>query len=327
MSETPEEEDSSTTSDGFSRLLDEMREGRGRNIKRTEDPNEIKRFCNFHSRFMAYGKVRVKFQEESSVDWGALVNDLQSDLDIGLAGLFKFRGGISVFVQANDRSLSLFRIKKICTKVGGVVEVVPFDAWEEEPIESFHEFNFRGLRRKVQPSGGGAHFGFRVKPEIELKVGGKAYACFEIPLRSDQVTFSAVYGSSDGVWSARFWVGPIIRLGAKDKKRVSDDQKTALLERQNNLCQECSCPVFIGSYSNADIDHIVPRHLGGMSVLNNLQVICVPCHRTKTGLESKAVKRMFPGLELEPNGRMYAVSNDRPHDFRDGTLNPLKFME
>jgi len=116
-------------------------------------------------------------------------------------------------------------------------------------------------------------------------------------------------------------------LGVKDKKRVSDDEKTSLLERQKQMCQECSCPVSIGSYSNADIDHVIPRHLGGKTVLDNLQIICVPCHRLKTGLESKGVRKVFPDLDLDPSDcRMYAVSNDGTLDLKGGSVNPLKYM-
>jgi 5-methylcytosine-specific restriction protein A len=37
-----------------------------------------------------------------------------------------------------------------------------------------------------------------------------------------------------------------------------------------------------------DVDHIVPRSKGGTDVSSNLQALCGPCHRTKTGREGSA---------------------------------------
>lgn len=295
-----------------------------------------------------HSRVRVDFGE-SLVDFDQLLYDLQSEYNIGFLGLFKVEEGISLFIQRQDNSstrMALGKVKKICSKLAEVVEVVPFDTYRGELVESFGQFRPRGakIQRGVDVESIGSNNGPAVpefvkpdtnkqthrglsKDEELLIVGGKAYACREIPLPSNKSTFCAVYGSSDGTWTVRFWVGPIESLGVKDKKCVTDDQKTALLERQNHLCQECACPVSIGSYSSADIDHIIPRHLGGKTVLENLQIICVPCHRTKTGLESKGVRRVFPSLELGPSDRsMYAVASVGPHDLKSGILDPLRYM-
>ena len=301
----------------------------------------------------------MKFSVESVLDFDQLLYDLQSEYDIGFAGLFEVDEGTFLYVQRHEDAstrMALGKIKKICTKVAGEVEVVPFKTPEGQLIESVGEFRpmgakvkrssdaIQGTTQQVQcpdvttPSTPPvSQFVERdtnkrtrrglEKDEELLVLGGNAYACRKIPLPSNKSTFSAVYSSSCGTWSARFWVGPMESLGVKDKTRVGGDQKTVLLERQNSLCQECSCPVSIGSYSNADIDHIIPRHLGGKTVLDNLQIICTPCHRTKTGLESKAVRRMFPDLELElDDGRMYAVANDRPRNLRNGILIPLEYI-
>ena len=298
-----------------------------------------------------YSKVRVDFGDESLIDFAQILHNVQSEYEIGFAALTKVGERISLFMQRHgDAScMSLNKIRKICNTVTTVAEVTPFNSFAGRVIESYGNFRARGparqitpptqtqsdedeesRKRPVSPVPQVSPPTQRVSPfrglangEQLLVLGGRAYACREVPLPSDKSTFCAVYGSSGGIWTARFWVGPIESLGVKDKKCVTDDQKAALLKRQSGLCQECSSSVSIGSYSNADIDHIIPRHLGGKTVLENLQIICVPCHRTKTGLESKAVRRIFPGLELE-DGRMYAVGGSLER--MSGVLIPLEYM-
>ena len=79
---------------------------------------------------------------------------------------------------------------------------------------------------------------------------------------------------------------------------------------QNNKCRLCSCQVSRGVYSNSDIDHIIPLNLGGLSTESNLQIICVPCHRRKTALESRKLCRRMtePEINLE-NHVVYAVNS------------------
>ena len=292
-----------------------------------------------------YSKVRVDFGDESLVDFAQILYKLQSEYEIGFAALSNVEERISLFIQRRGEAscMALKKIRKLCSTVATVVDVTPFNSFTGKVIESYGNFRPRGPRQNEEASKGDvnnkrpgqassaddAHFEAPAtnkrhrglsKDEELLILGGKAYACREIPLPSNKSTFCAVYGSSDGNWQARFWVGPIECLGVKDKKCVREDQKKELLERQSGLCQECSCPVSIGSYSNADIDHIIPRHLGGTTVLNNLQIICVPCHRTKTGLESKSVRRVFPDLQLPSGTNMYAIANFK-HGLRDGFLN------
>lgn len=40
----------------------------------------------------------------------------------------------------------------------------------------------------------------------------------------------------------------------------------------------------------AEVDHVVPAHLGGTDDLTNLQAACGPCHASKTGAEARAVQ-------------------------------------
>lgn len=80
------------------------------------------------------------------VDFDQLLNDVQSEYQIGFAALYKVNQGISLFIQRQGVStrMALEKIKKICSKVAEVVKVVPFDTCEGELIESFGNFRPRG---------------------------------------------------------------------------------------------------------------------------------------------------------------------------------------
>lgn len=292
-------------------------------------------------------KLCVTFENEPAVDTDEVLECIGGMYDIGYAGISCKDTSLVIYFQtSNSRAQMVSRkVQRSCEQFGKVVDVSSFTAVPAEVDCGIGEIRKNGRGRKSETHHPGLNVHgeevhvkaqddekFRVKEDEEIRIiEGKAYACRAIPSLTDESTFGAVYGSSNGAWETRFWVGPLEILGVKDKKCVTVGQKTALLERQKHLCQECFFPVSIGSYSNADIDHIIPRRLGGTTDLTNLQVLCVPCHRTKTSLESRGVKKTLSDLGLDPTdktkGRMYAVSNTGALELRDGFLNPVEYMK
>lgn len=278
-------------------------------------------------------------------------NQLSTKYPIHYCGFYEYDNSSCLYIHTKNR-VSPVLLKKYVEKMGMYVEKISQCKKYLGTLVSGHGKLFKIETHIVRTSEAGSSTSKKqiMKPkdlglssgEELLIIGGKAYACREVNLLSSQCpqcTFGAVYGSIDGIWSVRFWIGPLENIGARDKKKVTESQKRELMVRQNSLCQECNCPVSIGSYSNSDIDHIVPRHLGGKTVLNNLQVICVPCHRTKTGLESKGVKRKFPDWEKEysrddeNDKNTYVIPNiksvgcDNKFDLHNGSLNPLEYIK
>ena len=56
------------------------------------------------------------------------------------------------------------------------------------------------------------------------------------------------------------------------------------LERDHGLCQPCAAA---GRLTPAtEVDHICSKAEGGGDNIENLQSICSPCHRAKTGAEA-----------------------------------------
>lgn len=68
-----------------------------------------------------------------------------------------------------------------------------------------------------------------------------------------------------------------------------DKLRLRILRRDAGLCQPC---LQQGRIEQAkQVDHIVPKALGGTDDDDNLQAICEPCHKSKTAAESAQVRR------------------------------------
>lgn len=76
--------------------------------------------------------------------------------------------------------------------------------------------------------------------------------------------------------------------------------KVAAFERADGRCQSCTALLYVGKYT---YDHITPDWMGGQPTLENCQVICSACDRTKTTRDqhniakSKRVIRRHAGVK------------------------------
>ncbi|EMD1500900.1 HNH endonuclease [Proteus mirabilis] len=62
-----------------------------------------------------------------------------------------------------------------------------------------------------------------------------------------------------------------------------DKLRVRILKRDKYLCQEC---LRAGRSTEAKtVDHIIAKAHGGTDAEENLQSLCIPCHRTKTARE------------------------------------------
>lgn len=106
-----------------------------------------------------------------------------------------------------------------------------------------------------------------------------------------------------------------------DQYRMATDWQylsRKVYERDKAICQSCGVDTKEIPYKKwrrraHDIDHIIPVEHGGKSVMENLQTLCVSCHRAKTAKQAreKAIKRrvmpLFQGVlpikEREEHGK------------------------
>lgn len=80
--------------------------------------------------------------------------------------------------------------------------------------------------------------------------------------------------------------------------RLHRSLRTACLERDNYLCQECikdrkdkAGKTIKGRLVGGNIcDHIIPREAGGKDILENTQTMCKRCHAKKSIEDKKYYK-------------------------------------
>lgn len=60
------------------------------------------------------------------------------------------------------------------------------------------------------------------------------------------------------------------------RRAIPDDVKLYIMERDRGTCVEC------GSTAEIQFDHIIPLALGGSNNVENLQILCGPCNRSKS---------------------------------------------
>ncbi len=82
--------------------------------------------------------------------------------------------------------------------------------------------------------------------------------------------------------------GACLALGPITSRMSGVQRKAAfraLCARDGAACREC------GHDTDLHVDHVLALGLGGTNARDNLQLLCAPCHRYKTGKEQSAIKR------------------------------------
>lgn len=65
------------------------------------------------------------------------------------------------------------------------------------------------------------------------------------------------------------------KQGSGQSRYVSKKNRALLLEKAKNQCEYC------GDKENLEVDHIIPVSIGGSNEIENLQILCRKCNRTK----------------------------------------------
>lgn len=93
------------------------------------------------------------------------------------------------------------------------------------------------------------------------------------------------------------------------RKKASKKRIGELLKRQRGLC--ASCPAVLAKINNGmvficapfDVDHVHPLNLLGSQDDDNLQCLCVPCHKAKTKTD---IKRIAKGRRVRTDEERHA---------------------
>jgi 5-methylcytosine-specific restriction endonuclease McrA len=75
----------------------------------------------------------------------------------------------------------------------------------------------------------------------------------------------------------------------KERREVSERERVVLYRRDGGVCSGCQLPVSLWD----QVDHIIPVHAGGDSILANLQLMHPRCNNRKNGHIPNEVVREF----------------------------------
>ena len=71
----------------------------------------------------------------------------------------------------------------------------------------------------------------------------------------------------------------VVWKSTKDARRLfTKAQESAIIKRDGTLCAYCGCEPDM-----VHIDHVIPHHLGGQTVIANGVIACTSCNLTKSG--------------------------------------------
>lgn len=131
------------------------------------------------------------------------------------------------------------------------------------------------------------------------------------------------YDLKNKKWRKFAWIGPKGTLEPEPRRSLSSLLKNEVMVRQRNRCRFCQAKITLKPYCNADADHIIPVNYGGKTNPDNIQLLCVGCHRHKTSLENQHEKRIVyvPKDKLNKGETIIVYSSkpdiQRPMDMRN----------
>lgn len=82
------------------------------------------------------------------------------------------------------------------------------------------------------------------------------------------------------------------------RKKATFSQVNAILRLQNGVCT--MCPAILADVSDPDVvyikapfdvDHVQPLDMLGTNAADNLQCLCVPCHKLKTAIDIATIAK------------------------------------
>lgn len=82
--------------------------------------------------------------------------------------------------------------------------------------------------------------------------------------------------------------GPAEPLQATPRLKLPAWLKEGVLGWQLGKCAGCQTPL---DNQDVEFDHIIPLELGGSNKLENVQALCVPCHRDKTREDMRRIRK------------------------------------
>jgi len=103
--------------------------------------------------------------------------------------------------------------------------------------------------------------------------------------------FRAVWGKIDNEFKPVLWIGPVENLAPEPRKQLDKMDKQQMLRDQDYKCNLCENKIKLWPVSTGDADHILPINIGGKTLIDNMQLLCVCCHREKSARELNCLEK------------------------------------
>ena len=122
--------------------------------------------------------------------------------------------------------------------------------------------------------------------------------------------FVPIWGLSDSKWEPLAYIGPVKNLKPVSRKKLNSIDRQSIIIKQKYKCNMCDEKIKLYPFANCDADHIIPISLGGLTVQNNMQLLCVQHHRGKTALENKGTFKYFEVNITTDSDDVYIFNTD-----------------
>lgn len=253
-------------------------------------------------------KLVTLFDQDCVLDVDQIHAHVSSIYNLGYTGLYKVNGHLAVYIQSSDKRYRLApgKMKNICAQFGDIRGVQKYahrigtlvhevGHFRKHGKESAHgatnEINIIGDNNTVHNVNNIDNSVTACTSALPKKRTHTSTGQSELSEEDDPV-FVPVYTGFGGDWKVVSWN----RATKKAKRQACTKFRERVLELQEHMCNYCRCSVSFGEYSNADMDHIVPLNAGGEQALSNVHVLCTPCHRRKTAMESRRLTTTLGGI-------------------------------
>ena len=118
----------------------------------------------------------------------------------------------------------------------------------------------------------------------------------------------------------RIWLGPS-NLLVKAPRYDNMKYRNLLFNKQGGRCNYCMCEIKLHPSADCDYDHIIPITHGGSCEEDNMQILCVCCHRQKSKFERNKNKITIQ-VNGARDGHIYITTTDEIQQNVKGKTNP-----
>ena len=243
-------------------------------------PREIRSFCVWRQAPMFYvdcqGRLLDKFEPAIKEQRAVAFTSWN-----GHAFFYKSARTVARCEPIGDRAQAKYRGER---KPGETPEFKDWREWEGEV--HFYAEDLEQVRRELLAEGHCPKVVMRSMSEwrcLRLRVRG-GEDCVICAFHEDLEVLQAWMGRLGLPYRGQRLAGAAseVFLHLLKARRDPPGSRQAVLAEQDHQCKLCAAPI---TAATCELDHIVPVHQSFSAQAQNLQALCLECHRNKTALE------------------------------------------